>query len=80
MNISLNPALEKMIQEKVSSGFYNSASEVIREALRLLFEREAVQKPRIEELSRDIDSGIDDLNAGRIVDGKTAMARLKAGL
>lgn len=80
MNISLNPALEKMIQEKVSSGFYNSASEVIREALRLLFEREAVQKQRIEELSRDIDSGIDDLNAGRIVDGKTAMARLKAGL
>ena len=36
MNVSLTPKLEKFIREKVSSGLYNNASEVVREALRLL--------------------------------------------
>jgi len=80
MNISLTPALEKMIYEKVSTGFYNSASEVIREALRLLSERDEIQKQRLAQLREDIQIGIDDLEAGRVVDGKTAMARLKASL
>ena len=40
MNISLTPKLELYIKGKVASGLYNNASEVIREALRLLFERE----------------------------------------
>jgi hypothetical protein len=40
MNVSLTPELEKYIRRKVASGFYNNASEVIREALRLLLERE----------------------------------------
>lgn len=44
MNVSLTPSLEKFIQEKVSSGMYNSASEVIREALRLLAAKENRQK------------------------------------
>lgn len=44
MNVSLTPSLEKFIQEKVDSGMYNSASEVIREALRLLAARENKQK------------------------------------
>ncbi len=39
MNVSLTPELEKLVQEKVASGLYNSASEVIRESLRLLHER-----------------------------------------
>lgn len=35
MNISLTAPLEALVQEKVASGFYNNASEVVREALRL---------------------------------------------
>jgi len=76
MNISLTPTLEKMIQDKVASGLYNSASEVIREALRLLSERDEIQKRRIEELNRKIQLGLDDLEAGRVVDGKTFMTNL----
>jgi len=41
MNISLTPELEKYVRHKVASGLYNNASEVIREALRSLLEREA---------------------------------------
>ena len=40
MNVSLTPKLEEFIREKVSSGLYNNASEVVREALRLLVKRE----------------------------------------
>jgi putative addiction module CopG family antidote len=40
MNVSLTPELEKYVRHKVTSGLYNNASEVIREALRALLERE----------------------------------------
>ena len=40
MNISLTPQLESMVREKVETGFYNNASEVVREALRLLEARD----------------------------------------
>ena len=41
MNVSLTPKLEEIVRRKVASGLYNNASEVIREALRLLVERDA---------------------------------------
>jgi antitoxin ParD1/3/4 len=59
MNISLNPHLESLIQTKVESGFYNSASEVIREALRLMEERDQLRELRLEELRREIQKGMD---------------------
>ncbi len=77
MHVSLTPTLEKMIQEKVDSGLYNSASEVIREALRILYEREQYQQRRIAELRKEIQIGLDDVEAGRVIDGETAMNRLK---
>ena len=76
MHVSLTPTLEKMIQEKVDSGLYNSASEVIREALRLLYEREQYQQRRIAELRREIQIGIDAVDRGEVVDGKTFMKEL----
>ena len=41
MNISLTPELEKLVQERIASGQSNSASEVIREALRLMIQRDS---------------------------------------
>lgn len=46
MNISLTPALEDFVRRKVATGLYNNASEVIREALRLLVQRERVPVPK----------------------------------
>jgi antitoxin ParD1/3/4 len=59
MNISLTPHLEDLVKGKVESGFYNSASEVMREALRLLEERDQLREMRLEELRREIRKGID---------------------
>lgn len=50
MNISLTPALERFILEKVASGRYASASEVVREALRVLQERERIEEARLKAL------------------------------
>ncbi len=59
MNVSLTPELEQYVQEKVASGMYYSASEVIREGLRLLREREQIQQMRLQELRQDIQAGLD---------------------
>ena len=59
MNISLNPHFEELIKGKVESGLYNSVSEVMREALRLLEERDQLRDIRLEALRRDIQKGMD---------------------
>ena len=65
MNVSLTPQLEKLVKEKVASGKYNSASEVMREALRLLEEQDELHKIKLETLKRDIMVGVNDLKKGR---------------
>ena len=46
MNVSLTSALEEFVRRKVATGLYNNASEVIREALRSMIERETGGKPQ----------------------------------
>lgn len=67
MNVSLTPELEQFIESKVKSGFYGSASEVIREGLRLLDEQETIKKKRIEILNLEIDKGLASLKAGNVI-------------
>lgn len=64
MNVSLTPRLEELVNQKVASGLYNSASEVIREALRLLDEKDRVREMRIEELRKQVAVGIEQLDRG----------------
>ena len=66
MNVSLTSELEKMVNERVRSGMYSSASEVIREALRLLNEQEQLRRQRLEELRKEIDIGLEQANRGEV--------------
>jgi antitoxin ParD1/3/4 len=59
MNISLTPQLEKLVKNKVESGLYGSASEVMRDALRLLEERDRIHSLRVEELRAEIKKGFE---------------------
>ncbi len=59
MNISLTPQLEKLVKNKVESGLYGSASEVMRDALRLLEERDRNRFLRVSELRAEIKKGLD---------------------
>lgn len=65
MNVSLTPELEMLVNEKVKSGDYNSASEVVREALRLLKEQDRLKQILRDELRKEIQKGVDDMKAGR---------------
>jgi antitoxin ParD1/3/4 len=58
MNISLTPYFEEMVKDKLASGLYHSASEVIRDALRLLEERDKIRELKLEELRKEINQGI----------------------
>ena len=59
MNVSLTPQLEEMVKRKVESGLYSSASEVMREALRLLEEHDRLRTMRTQELRAEIQKGLD---------------------
>lgn len=59
MNVSLTPQLEELVKRKVESGLYNSASEVMREALRLMEEQDRIRDFKIAELRKEIQAGIE---------------------
>jgi antitoxin ParD1/3/4 len=76
MNVHLTPELEALIQKKVESGRYNSASEVMREALRLMEQRDELLDLRKEEIRRRIDEGLKSLRRSEGVDGEEAFRLL----
>jgi antitoxin ParD1/3/4 len=66
MHVSLSPELEKIVESKVESGLYDDASEVIREALRLMQTNEhLIAQLKLESLRRVLAEGEQDLQAGR---------------
>ena len=54
MNISITPELEQFVHTKVKSGMYQSASELFREALRLLAERDELRRKRLKKPDQEI--------------------------
>jgi antitoxin ParD1/3/4 len=76
VNIHLTPELEQLVHGKVQSGRYNSASEVVREALRLMEERDLLKV----EMRKKITQSLDSQRLGRLVDGEAVFDRLEAEL
>lgn len=77
MNVSLTPALERLVNEKVSRGFYTSASEVVREGLRLLQERDETRDAKLAALRADIQEGFAAIKDGKHISGPAAFIRLR---
>lgn len=65
MHLSLTPKLEEFVKSKVAAGLYNNASEVVREALRLMREHEDVRRLKLARLKKALAKGEVDLTAGR---------------
>jgi antitoxin ParD1/3/4 len=61
MNVNLTPQLEELVRSKVASGMYSSASEVVREALRLMDDQDRLRAAKLQQLGEDIRQG---LNSG----------------
>ena len=64
MNITLTPELERLVREKVETGYYNSVTELIRDALLLLDEREKLERIKTESLKKEIAIGSEQLKNG----------------
>ncbi|MEO7142586.1 MAG: type II toxin-antitoxin system ParD family antitoxin [Bryobacteraceae bacterium] len=77
MNVSLTPELEKFVSAKVGSGRYNSASEVVREALRLLEEHDQARAAQLGDFNRELGRRLASLDRGEHVDPAMARARLQ---
>lgn len=79
MNISLTKELETYVSRKVESGLYHTASEVIRDGLRLLKERDELHQGKLAELRREIAVGVDQADRGLVsAFDEEATARVKA--
>jgi antitoxin ParD1/3/4 len=64
MNVALSPELEELVDSKVNSGHYGSASAVVSDALQLLDEWDRMQEARLVELKRDVRRGLEQLDRG----------------
>jgi antitoxin ParD1/3/4 len=76
MNVSITPELEKFIETKLRGGMYQSASELVREALRLLEARDALHQRRIELMDQYIQEGLDSGNEDDLISPAMLHAQL----
>jgi antitoxin ParD1/3/4 len=67
MNVSLTTELEKFVSAKVESGRYNSAGEVVREALRLLEERDHARSVQLAGFNQELGQRLETLDRGQQV-------------
>jgi antitoxin ParD1/3/4 len=77
MNVSLTPELEKFVNAKVGSGRYNSASEVVREALRILEEHEQTRAAQLAWFNAELGRRLEALDRGKTVAPEEARRRLQ---
>ncbi len=76
MNVSLTPQLEQFVDKKVREGQYQTASEVIREGLRLLAERDQRRTLELQRLRREIAVGLNPVENGQV--GTLNIKKIKA--
>jgi antitoxin ParD1/3/4 len=77
MNVHLTPELETLVQNKVKTGRYNSASEVVRDALRLFEQRERIRELQIRDIRKKIEEGWRSLERGEGIDGEAFFKTLE---
>ena len=78
LNVSLTPDLSEFVKERVGHGRYPSASEMVREGLRLLEEKEATREAVLEDLRRKIAVGMAQAERGELLDGDQVFDELEA--
>lgn len=80
MTVQLTPELERLIEDKLKSGRYGSASEIVRVALRLLEEHDRLQQVWAEDMRQKIAEGLDQLHKGERLDGEEVFDELEKEL
>ena len=77
MNVNLGPTFDQFVADLLNTGLYQSQSEIVRDGLRLLMEREQLKQLRMDELRREISVGSAQADRGEFVDGREAFKRIR---
>lgn len=77
MNVSVGKDFEEFVKSKVASGDYASVSEVVRDGLRLLKEKELILEARLQSLRGEIQKGINQADNGEFLNGEEVMDELR---
>jgi len=80
LNVSLTPELVRFVEAQVKGGLYSTASEVVREALRMLADREQMRAVRRDAFGQRVRAGVEQLDRGEGIDGDTAFDEIERGL
>jgi antitoxin ParD1/3/4 len=77
MNVNLGAVFDKFVADLLKTGHYQTQSEILREGLRLLKEREEMKQLRLSELRKEIAIGGAEADRGEFVDGKTVFSAIR---
>lgn len=77
INVALSPRLERFVVERVESGRYQSISEVVRDGLRLLEERELARNAALHDFRSKIDVGLKQIKRGKVHEGKAVFDQIR---
>ena len=77
MNVNLGSVFDQFVANLLKTGLYQSQSEILREGLRLLKEREDVKQIRLAELRREIAIGSAEADRGEFVDGAATFREIR---
>ncbi|MEZ2234591.1 type II toxin-antitoxin system ParD family antitoxin [Microcoleus sp.] len=80
MKITLKTEQAELIQQKLNSGKYHNAEEVIAEALQLLYQRDREYETWVEETREKVDVAIEEIRRGEGIDGNVVIDQLKEKL
>jgi antitoxin ParD1/3/4 len=80
MNVSLTPELEEFVRSQVESGRFRSASEAVREGIRMLEDRTREREAKLEALREMVGAGIEELDRGEAIDGGEVFDEVLEGL
>lgn len=78
LNVSLTPELDPFVASRVASGRFQTASEVVSEALRLLEAQEQMRETALADLRREIAIGLEQAKRGELLDGEAVFDELQS--
>jgi len=76
MDISLNKDFDNFINEQMATGLYNSVNDIVQEAMSLLMLRKSIPQEKFDAFNAEIQKGLDDIDAGRVLDRDTVYKKL----
>ena len=77
MNVNLGTVFDQFVADLLKTGHYQSQSEILREGLRLLKEREELKQLRLAELRKEIAIGTEEARQGKVIDGEAVFAEIR---